>query len=33
VEYRGRTWRVTRADDYALQGGVWMAYAALEDVT
>lgn len=31
VVYRGRTWRVTKADDYELQGGVWMALAALED--
>lgn len=33
VEYRGRTWRVTHADDYALQGAVWMAIATLEDVS
>ncbi len=31
IEYRGRSWRVTRVEDYELQGAVFMAIATLED--
>ncbi len=33
IEYQGRTYRVTQAEDFSLQGGVWMALAELEEVT
>jgi len=32
VTYRGRRWRIVRVDDYLLQGGVFIADGALEDL-
>jgi hypothetical protein len=32
ITYRGRRWRIVRVDDYLLQGGVFIADGALEDL-
>lgn len=33
IEYRGRSYRLTQAQDYQLQGACWIALGTLEDVT